>query len=90
MTAAPAKIRAMSPRASALAFRIWQHCQNSPDGWYQPIGGVAEAIGISTRRAASVAARMGWTNRFQSTTSGEYHNHCNLISMMDMALEDLW
>jgi hypothetical protein len=48
----------MTPRAEALAFRIWAYA--SPRGWDCTAGEIADAIGIDYRAIGRVCAAKGW------------------------------
>jgi hypothetical protein len=58
----------MTPRAMALAYRIW--CYAEPLGWDCTVREIAEALGVGNRAVSHMAEVKGWTNRFRGRMDG--------------------
>jgi hypothetical protein len=53
----------LSPRAEALAFRVWQFAE--PLGWDCTVGEIAAAIDVDPRLVGRVCAAKGWASRLR-------------------------
>jgi hypothetical protein len=58
----------MTPRAQALAFRIWQYAE--PLGWDCTVGEIADALGVGNRAISHMAEVKGWAIRLRGRTDG--------------------
>lgn len=58
----------MTPRSEAIAFRAWQVASRME--WDCTIAEVADEIGVSPSRLASIAALRGWSGRFRASDTG--------------------
>lgn len=54
-----------NPRTEALAFRIWQHCNQI--GWNCTMRECARALGEPIARVRRVCAMKGWTGRLRAS-----------------------
>jgi len=62
-----------SPRAQALAYRIWAYCQ--PREWDVTIGEIAEALDESMPRVRAVMVWRGWSGRVRvMSPDWKYHS----------------
>jgi len=55
----------MTPRQSALAYRLWAYAK--PLGWACSLAEAAEALDCPRAELGTVAKAKGWSNRFRST-----------------------
>jgi hypothetical protein len=58
----------MTPRAQALAYRIWAFAE--PKGWDCTVGEIAEALGVGNRAVSHMAEVKGWAIRLRGRKSG--------------------
>jgi hypothetical protein len=63
----------MSPKAMALAYRIWAYA--SPLGWDVTVTEVADAIGSTPNAVGRVGYIKGWSARFRKTGSEGFGKH---------------
>lgn len=54
----------MTPRAMAISFRIWAHCD--PIGWECTMRECADALGLRLASVRAVASAKGWSTRFRA------------------------
>jgi hypothetical protein len=55
----------MTPRAEALAYRIWCYCE--PRGWDCTHREVADALDVPLKRVSHVCTVKGWASRLRVT-----------------------